>query len=195
MLQYLLRPFSYLSIGHKSKWKIDWLIPVLLAIVSISTVYFLRRYGSIPVYSDTGIISKILSFVQSLPGFYIAALAAIATFNKTDIDKRMPEPAPTIDIIVQGKSIEITLTRRRFLCSMFAFLTAESMLLIVIAIFSLSIAPVIKGMIEPQLKEVLSGIFFLFYSILFWQMIVASFWGLYYLGEKLHQPDPQHSGK
>jgi hypothetical protein len=194
VLHFLLRPFSYLSIGHKSKWKIDWLIPILLALMSIFIVFFLRRYGSISVYSDNGIISRILSFVQSLPGFYIAALAAIATFNKTDIDNRMPEPAPTIDIIVQGKSIEIALTRRRFLCSMFAFLTAESILLIVVAIFSLSIAPVIKAVIAPQLTEVLSGVFFLFYSILFWQMIVASFWGLYYLGEKLHQPDPKLNG-
>jgi hypothetical protein len=47
----------------------------------------------------------ILGFVQVLPGFYIAALAAIATFNKTDIDKIMAAPAPKIDIFIHGKSV------------------------------------------------------------------------------------------
>lgn len=86
------------------------------------------------------VIAKILGFVQNLPGFYIAALSAIATFNKTDIDKTMPAPAPKLDIVVQGHNIAIELTRQRFLCSMFAFLTAESMILVVFSIFGQAIS-------------------------------------------------------
>jgi hypothetical protein len=53
-----------------------------------------------------------------LPGFYIAALAAIATFN-----------APTMDVPLDGQNTELCsqeeniqtrkLTRRRFLCLLF----------------------------------------------------------------------------
>ncbi len=87
MLWNLLRPLSYLCIEHKLKWKVDWLYPLLLAAISTAVVFSLKQFGSVSLYADSGIISKVLSFVQGLTGFYIAALAAIATFNKTDIDK------------------------------------------------------------------------------------------------------------
>jgi hypothetical protein len=189
MHRHLLRPLSYLSIEHRLKWKVDWLYPFLLAILSTALVFCLKQFGPVSLYADGGIIAKILGFVQALPGFYIAALAAIATFNKTDIDKTMPAPAPKIDIMVQGRSVAIELTRRRFLCSMFAFLTAESLLLIVLAIFASSTYIPLKAIIRESWQIWVSGLFTLTYFLLFWQMIVASFWGLYYLGDRLHQPD------
>lgn len=190
MIRHLLRPLSYLSIEHQLKWKVDWLYPFILAAISTTLIFGLKHFGQISLYADGGIIAKILSFVQGLPGFYIAALAAIATFNKTDIDKTMPAPAPKIDIMVRGQSIVIELTRRRFLCSMFAFLTAESIILIVLAIFALSLYAPLKSIIHEPLQVWTSGLFILMFFLLFWQMIIASFWGLFYLGDRLHQPDP-----
>ncbi len=190
MIRHLLRPLSYLFIEHKLKWKVDWLYPFLLAILSTSLLFWLKQFAPVTLYADGGIIVKILNFVQVLPGFYIAALAAIATFNKTDIDKTMPAPAPKIDIMVQGRNVAIELTRRRFLCSMFAFLTAESIILIVLAIFASSAYVSIKAIIHEPWQIWASGLFTLTFFLLFWQMIVASFWGLYYLGDRLHQPDP-----
>ncbi|ASF48086.1 hypothetical protein [Methylovulum psychrotolerans] len=189
MLRHLLRPISYLSIDHKLKWEVDWLYPLILAIFSTILLFGLKQFGQVSLYADNGIIAKILGFVQVLPGFYIAALAAIATFNKTDIDKIMPTPAPRIDIIVHGQSVAIELTRRRFLCSMFAFLTAESLMLIVLAIFAQSAYMPLKAIIQESWQVWVSGFFIMIFFLLFWQMIVASFWGLYYLGERLHQPD------
>jgi hypothetical protein len=190
MLQHLLRPFAYLRINHPLKWKVDWFFPLVLAVITIALIIFLRRYGLISLYSETGLISKILSFVQTLPGFYIAALAAIATFNKIDIDQTMPAPAPKMDIVIQGRSIEITLTRRRFLCAMFAFLTAESLVIIVAAIAAITFTIPLRSLVPAGLHIYVSYGFFFSFAILFWQMVVASFLGLYYLGERLHQPDP-----
>ena len=189
MIRHLLRPLSYLSIEHKLKWRVDWLYPLILALISTTLIVILKQFGSVAIYSENGLIARILGFVQGLPGFYIAALAAIATFNKLDIDKTMPAPAPKIDIVVQGQSIAIELTRRRFLCSMFAFLTAESLIIIVLAIFSQSFYLPIKAIICNQAQIWASGLFMLIFFLLFWQMILASFWGLYYLGDRLHQPD------
>lgn len=189
MLRHLLRPFSYLSIEHKQKWRVDWLYPFILAMASVALIFGMKRFGQISLYSDGGMIAKILGFIQGLPGFYIAALAAIATFNKTDIDKTMPAPAPKTNIMVQGRSVAIELTRRRFLCSMFAFLTAESLIIIILAIFSQSIFSPLKGIIHAPLQILASGLFMLVFFLLFWQMIIASFWGLFYLGDRLHQPD------
>lgn len=189
MFRHLLRPLSYLSIEHKQKWIVDWVYPLVLAALSIGLLFTLKKFGNISLYADGAVISKILGFVQGLPGFYIAALAAIATFNKIDIDKTMPAPAPKLDIMVQGQSVAIELTRRRFLCSMFAFLTAESLILIVMAIFGQAIYLPIKVILSEQYHIWASLLYMLIFMSIFWQMLITSFWGLFYLGDRLHQPD------
>lgn len=189
MFRHLLRPLSYLSIEHKQKWRVDWLYPLIFAAVSMGLLFGLKSYGNIALYADGAVISKILGFVQGLPGFYIAALAAIATFNKADIDKTMPSPAPKLDIVVQGHNVAIELTRRRFLCSMFAFLTAESLILIVLAIFGQAIYLPVKAILSEQYHVWTSAIYILLFMFIFWQMLITSFWGLFYLGDRLHQPD------
>lgn len=189
MYRHLLRPLSYLSIEHKQKWIVDWVYPLVLAVLSTGLLFWLKKFGNIPLYADGAVISKILGFVQGLPGFYIAALAAIATFNKADIDKTMPAPAPKLDIMVQGQSVAIELTRRRFLCSMFAFLTAESLILIVLAIFGQAIYLPVKAILSEQYHVWTSAAYMLTFMLAFWQMLITSFWGLFYLGDRLHQPD------
>jgi hypothetical protein len=193
MLEHLLRPFAYLTIDHRVKWRVDWLLPGLLSLFCTVAIAAASVKGGAVVFGDSGLISKVLGFVQNLPGFYIAALAAIATFNRPDIDRHMPEPTPVMDIHLHGKTSTIKLTRRRFLCSMFAFLTAESILITLLAIAAIFVSGTAKSALlahsafSPQFAKY--AFVFLFF-IMFWQMVVASFWGLYYLGEKLHQPDP-----
>ena len=189
MFRHLLRPLSYLSIEHKQKWRVDWFYPAIFSVITVSTLFFLKKFGTITFYADGAVIAKILGFVQNLPGFYIAALAAIATFNKTDIDKTMPAPAPKLDIVVQGHNVAIELTRRRFLCSMFAFLTAESMILVVFSVFGQTISVPMKAILSEQYHVWASAFFMFAYMFIFWQMLITSFWGLFYLGDRLHQPD------
>ncbi|GAW86486.1 hypothetical protein bplSymb_SCF02805P001 [Bathymodiolus platifrons methanotrophic gill symbiont] len=110
MIRHLLRPFSYLSIEHELKKKVDWNYPCSLSIISTGLAFWLQQFAHISLYADSGMISKILNFVQVLPGFYIAALAAIATFNRIDIDKIMPSPAPKIGMFIQGNNVVIELT-------------------------------------------------------------------------------------
>ena len=160
--------------------------PAILAVLSAGLVIAIGKWGVIKVYEDSGLIDKILGFIQVLPGFYIAA---IATFNKLDIDKTMPAPAPKLDIKVNGKIASIELTRRRFLCSMFAFLTAESFVLIVLSIFSIIAHEPIENLLPAYIRFTASTIFLFIFMLLFWQMVLATFWGLFYLGDRLHQPD------
>jgi hypothetical protein len=189
MIRNLLRPLAYLAIGHRQKWRVDWLYPAILAIATTGLLFLLKLAGNVQFYGEGGMIARVLSFVQGLPGFYIAALAAIATFNRPDIDKTMPSPAPRIDIQVQGHNVEIELTRRRFLCLMFAFLTAESLIIIILAILAQSAAVPLKALMNDSLRQYTSALFVFVFSLVFWQMVIATFWGLFYLGDRLHQPD------
>ena len=70
---------------------------------------------------------------------------------------------------------------------MFAFLTAESIVLILMGIGSqllfYSISVAIKGAV---IGNILLYGFLGSYLFLFWQMIVTTMWGIFYLGEKIH---------
>ena len=114
ILYQLLRPYAYLQIEHPKKYIYDWVIPFLLTAFFLVICLIFVDYDN--YFSSSGLISKFLDFVEILPGFYIAALAAIATFQRNDIDQHMPNPAPKLNIKIKGKDQNIELTRRRFLC-------------------------------------------------------------------------------
>lgn len=187
MIKLLLRPFSYLTIEHPNKKEIDWAIPLFLAI--ISTIFISMAVEKTKIEE---LIKILLNFIQILPGFFIAALAAIATFNRSDLDKIMPHPAPTIDIERNGGKEKIELTRRRYLTFMFSFLTAESIFIIITSFFVIFSVPKVSNvLIDKGLYYPLLGNFFLLFLffLFFWQLITISFYGLYYLGERIHQPN------
>lgn len=186
----LLRPFDYLRIQHDSKSGLDWKAPFYATAVLTIAFVLLNHLSKIDLFSAAGLTQKILGFVQSLPGFYIAALAAIATFNKADIDFVMPSPAPKLPVKIKGKLHEIDLTRRRFLCAMFAFLTAESLIIIILAIAAPTVSDAIKNVSPIFLHTPFKTTFFCIIVFLMSQLLVCTFLGLYYLGYRLHQPAP-----
>ncbi|AZC88374.1 hypothetical protein C4K29_2071 [Pseudomonas chlororaphis subsp. piscium] len=181
----LLRPFGYLSIQHPYKWIVDWLYPLVLSVVTMITICLMSNQDI--TYAPGSLISLVLSFVQSLPGFYIAALAAIATFGRSDIDNIIPEPTPKVIVKFRGATNIVDLTRRKFLAMLFAFLTAQSIVIVIFSIFLLSFGKSICAYSYSGLPVGLyiSGILLLAYFLMLYQMIVATFWGLYYLGYKL----------
>lgn len=185
-LRQVLKPFAYLFIKHQFKWQMDWLLPGVLTVISALMV--LLVWKDINVYGDTGFIARVLGFIQNLPGFYIAALAAIATFGRNDIDTVIPRPTPTIVEVRNGQESVIPLTRRRFLCLMFAFLTAECVVLVLASISMLSVA---ENSAHDSIfaSPFISLAGFFVYLFFLYQMILATFWGLFYLGDKIHQVD------
>lgn len=187
----LIKPLAYLSIKHKQKQFIDWKLPCASALIFTIFAHFMIASTGAEAKANLGetLVADVLTFTQSLPGFYIAALAAIATFNKPGMDQKMPEPAPTLDIKKNGKTITIEMTRRRFLCLMFAFLTAESILLCTILIIGkFSYIPV-KSILPENLHTTTIIAYMALTSFVFFQMIITTLWGLFYLGYKLHQPE------
>jgi len=179
ILYQLTRPFSYLTIKHEDKWIYDWLVPLILTSITL-----LITYNYIPLSNmggDAGLISKITDFIAGLPGFFIAALAAVATFNKHDIDQLMANP-PKIEILHHGNPLMVEMTRRRFLCVLFSYLTAISIFIVLGANFGLSIT------VPPEYHVAFSWIGISAFMYLLWQMITATILGLYYLGERLHTP-------
>ncbi|WP_431494854.1 hypothetical protein [Pseudomonas brassicacearum] len=188
MLKQMLQPVSYLAIRHPQKWKVDWLFPGLVA---LACTFFSVGDGWVAdIYRASGPVSLLLGFFSSLPGFYIAALAAIATFGRNDIDNILPEPTPTVKLMTRGENILVKLTRRRFLAMLFAFLTCESIALVLYSVLLLSFGAAIADvkLVDVSIGKALALVATFIYYMLLMQMLAATFWGLYYLGFKLHEP-------
>ncbi|UKE69357.1 hypothetical protein K8O61_18340 [Xanthomonas cerealis pv. cerealis] len=164
---------------------LDWLYPTIFALLSTAFLWKFGRPGLIA--GQSGLLDRLIIVCSILPGFYIAALAAIATFNRPDIDAVMPDPTPTLKVEIGGRPNVIDLTRRRFLAYLFAFLCWESIALLVACVF----AGVAAAGIMEALGAYASLAKYTFLSVLlllFWQLVFATCLGLYYLGDRLNRP-------
>lgn len=188
VISQLVRPiFGYLAIQHPTKKFVDWVLPSIFSI--IASLLLLISKGSVNFFGAGGVISLVLGYVQNLPGFYIAALAAIATFARPDIDVLMPgDPPPRIKSEDNRGVVNlIELTRRRFLCLLFSFLTIECIALTFFSIAMLAGAPALNNLIHGMAHTALFGIAAFLYFLILFQLLIATLWGLYYLGERIHQ--------
>ncbi|CAM5457876.1 hypothetical protein TMEC54S_03496 [Thauera mechernichensis] len=143
----------------------------------------------INAFGEQGLLARLLAFVQTLVGFYIAALAAVASFNSRHLDRVMPSPPPTMRVKYNGSLQTVPLTRRRFLCAMFAYLTALSFLFSIAAITVLSLATSVAAVAPATMTVVLKPVTLALFLLAIFQMTSITFWGLFYLGERILTPD------
>lgn len=111
--QHLLTPVSYLRLRSQYLWFYQWMLPALLALVGMLGFYALPVEP--PLFTDKGLVNTVNSLLNTLIGFYIAALAAVAAFPNKSLDEPMKGRVPTIINYRQGAAQEEKLTRRRFL--------------------------------------------------------------------------------
>ena len=129
-----------------------------------------------------GIIHQINSVIQILTGFYIASLAAVATFKSERLNEIMKGSDPAT---LMGPKGEETLTRRRFLCLLFSYLVTLCFILIIAGVS----AEIISKNLQLLPTEVFQGakyVALLLYTFLVSQFIVVTLLGLYYIADKLH---------
>lgn len=144
------------------------------------------------VWATFGVVATAQGLVQALPGFYIAALAAVATFGQqgSSLDAIIPAPTPTIQTRFAGAWIEMELSRRRFLCLLFAYLTSISIVLSLFATYGQAVAAPARAMVLSSIVDLVSWIMFAIYLFFLFQMVVITLWGLYYLSDRMLHPDP-----
>jgi hypothetical protein len=185
----LLRPFLYLRIKHASftlTW-INWGIPA--TVTAIALVAGSLEFPDLNYFHAGGMFDRLLSFVQNLPGFFIAALAAVATFGRADLDQLMPGTPPKVSVLYHGKPKVVELTRRRFLSLIFSYLTALNIAITLALITGLPMVDHVHAALLPKFVgavRLLAGAPIVFFTA---QMMTVTFWGLYYLGERVHTPD------
>ncbi|MFN4366527.1 MAG: hypothetical protein ACK4GA_02665 [Acinetobacter sp.] len=202
MFELIFKPLNYLAIkweveGHYSKKAFDYFIPLIISVLISLLLVGIECYFSSRTTEDVNIfasdISSLLAgFLQTIPGFYIAALAAIATLTSPTMDKDMDGVAPTykIDSIdVHGNPIkkDEPLKRRGFLARLFSYLSFISL----IAYFSILILRYIYKLdilaVEQLTYSIVYFICLTAFNFLLVQLMLLTFLGLYYLGQRIHE--------
>ena len=170
------------------------ILPMLVTLVSI-LIYWMLPYKP-EITGDKKYIDYTLQVVGSLPGFYIAALAAAATFTNHSLDEEMSgRNVPTLDIERGGHKFETVLTLRVFMCHLFAYLCALSFLTYLIGVAILEFAPVLciiekehsaHNVTAPLITcaRYLGVGYFTFCLV---RIVAVTLHGLFFLVERMHQ--------
>lgn len=190
----LTRPLAFWTINHPQlRWVTRWL-PVALTVPVV--IIFLLLPIEPKVLGEKSLTQYVLTFISTLPGFYIAALAAVATFNRPTLDEIMPPPAPTMKLRTGLLSENVELTMRMFLSLMFAYLTTLSFFAAALCISAELIAPSVQFLITKMptswlIHSVHMALKVSYLSLLMWLISnigITTLHGMYFLAERIHRP-------
>lgn len=193
MLYELVRGFAYLRIRHDKlrAWQLKF--PLALA-VACTTLFLLLPSQPILLTKD-GLIASNLSVISTLPGFYFAGLAAVATFNGLNMDAVMAAPTPKLTTVVGGSPVEVNLSRRQFLSYLFSYLVIISFMVCAVSLAAIAgtnslynLHKLLTATGNEALWPWLRGGSLAIYITLCCSMVITSLHGMFFLTERIHQP-------
>ena len=179
ILRTLFAPLNYLRARNSHKFAWDWIVPALVAAVATVCLFVLPK--PVSVLGDKGLVYWVNELLQVLIGFYIAALAAIASFDR-----------PSLDQPIEGEGVTLksrSLNRRAFLSLMFGYLSLLAILLYCVGLSASLLTEKIR-LITPVALLYLRAIFVFLYGFFFVQMLSITMVALFYLGDRIHRQTP-----
>jgi hypothetical protein len=184
----ILVPLRYLRIAHPEKWKFDLGLPLILA-----AVFVLPIFSSTFVTDALGtfdIVGKLSSFLGVLTGFFIAALAAVATFGKQEMDDPMPgEPPVRLEHKVNMETYFENLSRRRFLSFLFGYMAFLTLVLYIGGYVYLIADKYWLAVAAPGWRTVIFRVFWCLYVFALANLLSNTLLGLFYLTDRIHRPN------
>jgi hypothetical protein len=175
-LRIVLSPLSYLSAKNPTKAYWDYIIPALVG-AAVCVLFILPGF-KVAIFGEKGVVHGVNELIQVLVGFYIAALAAVASLAN-----------PALDRGIDGDPIKLKqakLTRRQFLCLAFSYLSLLSICIYGAGLLANLTAGTVRASAPPALLPYFRGIFGLMYGFFVAQMACITSVTLYYLGERIH---------
>lgn len=186
MLGKLFEPLRYLSIKNSRIRWFSFYIPGCITVIFVSVYHIFAV--KINIFSDKGLLDLIYGYLSVLAGFYIASLAAIATFQNRNLDTVLQGEPVKLTSYRGGQKVVEELTRRQFLCFLFGYCSLMSIFLLFASIFSRVFEENIKLLIPPDLHQVIVTIFLCIYMFFFFNLFITTMLGLNYLTERMHRP-------
>jgi hypothetical protein len=188
------RGFAYRSISHSEMRIYTTWLP--LALTFMAGIFYVLVPVKPSLVGTGGLVQSLMTLVSTLPGFYFAGLAAVATFGSDAMDQEMPDPAPEVELRVRGQYVRVKLTRRSFLSYLFSYLVILSfgLCFAILVINSLTSSTGLPQAGAPYAVDV-GWLWLTFHWALgliltfaFASLIVSTLHGIFFLTEKIHQP-------
>ncbi|HHL2729187.1 TPA: hypothetical protein ACQ4J9_001814 [Yersinia enterocolitica] len=175
----ILTPIDYLRINHPEKRWFDFVIPVVLSAIVVVILNLLPK--SISLIGKDSLVSLVNGILQILSGFYIASMAAVATFQKAGMDDVMTGSPPTL----RGQP----LTRRRFLTYLFGYLAFISIgMYFAGGAVQLSSASIQQIGFESH--AFWKNTFLFVYIFFVFNIILTTALGMFFMIDKMHEEKP-----
>lgn len=169
-----------------SKRTYDFVIPGL---VGAGMVLLTSRVPlKLGLFSDKGLVPDVISLLNLLIAFFIAALAAVATFDRKGLDEALKgEPALLRRRNKRSVLVEHILTHRQFVCYLFGYLSFASIAFLLTLYGLRMFGDQIKLLVDRtgDLAGVVHALgTFLFFGILS-QLVITMLLGIYFLSDRL----------
>lgn len=188
ILRTLFAPLNYLRARNPDKLRWDWVIPVAVAVVGTACLFLLPK--PIPVLGDKGLIYWVNELLKILVGFYIAALAAVATFASASLDQEIEGEGVILEVERADGKEDKRLSRRAFLSLMFGYLSLLAILLYCAGLVVTILTENIR-LIDANWLPAMRAAFVFAYSLFFTQMLTVTLVALFYLSDRIHRQTPQ----
>ena len=171
----MLSPLRYLAIRHTAKIAFDWGFPAILTAATLAVFILLPIRP--PIVGDKGVLRQLHDLIGLLAAFFVAALAAVSTVDRKSLDAPMIGTPP----ILYGEA----LSRRRFVCMLFGYLSFVAFALYLCSIIADVFAPSLRAVVTPSwlgyLKVTLGGA----YGFAFWNMSTTTMLGIWFLVDRV----------
>lgn len=178
----ILTPLAFLRLQSPDLRAYQWTIPAVLGALALVAFYLLPSKP--PLFTEKGLVNTVNGLLNTLIGFYIAALAAVAAFNNPTLDQVMKGRPPTLTVYREGVQTKEQLTRRRFLVILFGYCAFISIMLFTLGVLSLILAPSLASASwMPTLRLVWLGVYFSMAA----SLLVVTLLGLHYLIDRMHR--------
>lgn len=172
----LFKPLGYIKIKHPEKTWFDLYLPLILA--SLITIVFAFLPKPITLIGKDGLISLVNGILQILSGFYIASMAAVATFQKEGMDDKMDGVSATID--------GVDLTRRNFLTYLFGYLAFMSIAMYFFGGF-IQLAKSNISYLFDSIPFFVKYTFVGFYFFIIFNILFTTVLGMHFMIDKIHR--------
>lgn len=187
MLKYLKTCFTFLRVKHDKLTYIQWYIPLFMSF--IMTTLFLWCLPIEPkIFGENSLVIGINSLLGIVIGFYIASIAAIASFNKHTLDDTMDGTPPMLQNNKNGENESEPLTRRRFFCIIFGYCAVISIFIYMLGLFTNMLLPSFYDLIStPWIIKSIKCVWLFIYFFFVISLGCTTILGLHYLIERIHR--------
>ncbi|EGQ9248531.1 hypothetical protein F9H63_15110 [Vibrio parahaemolyticus] len=132
----------------------------------------------IALIGDKSLVSLVNGLLQILSGFYIASMAAVATFQKEGMDDKLDGKSVTL----HGKSV----SRRQFLTYLFGYLAYMSILMYFMGGFAQLAQSNLTEWISHVHQAFKLAIVFVYFFFLF-NILCTTVLGMHFMIDKIHR--------